>query len=142
MNADRAGMIRNVIISGFDYPETERRAEKLATRFDMLHYSTIYVPEPVYREDIMTCHIRRYEDDSFRYIRRREADVIYARTYLDACRNFDWMRSEGVIVVEDEDGDGNNPRFPQARARKFLEIQEEMGYVHAIIHCQSKPSVV
>lgn len=142
MKADRAVTVRSVIISGFDYPETERRAEKLALHFRMQHYSTIYVPEPVYREDVMTCHVRRFEEGSFRYIRRREADVIYAKTYLDACRNFDWMRPEGTVVVETGDADGNYPRFPQAKARKFLELQEEMGYVHAIIHCQAKSAEV
>ena len=140
MNADKT--VKNVIISGFDYSGTEKRAEKLASRFDLIQYSTVYVPESVYREDIMTCHVRQSDDDSFRYIRRREADIIYARTYLDACRNFDWMRSEGTVVVETEDPDGRYPKFPQARARRFLEIQEEMGYVRRIIRCKSIHAVV
>ena len=132
--------VRRVIISGFDYVKTEALARRLEEIYGMKECSIIYVPEEKYREDRMTAHMvasNGADGSIFRYIRRHEADVLYAGSDYDACRNFAWISPRGTILVENTDSSGANPRFPAEAAEKYLKAQAEMGYVRTLIHCKS-----
>ena len=137
--------VEKVIICGFDYDGTQKRAKMLADRFGMKYCNLLYVTDKSYREDDMICHMDGGGEEhvpEFRYIRLKEADAIYARTDTDACRHFDYLRPEGVIAVETDGNSGLNSQYSEDKAKRYLEIQAETGYVRRFIHCKYKTADV
>lgn len=139
MNRENEKKMNKVIICGFDFEQTQKRAEHISERYGPEEYSMTYVPTESHEDGGLICHMMADDDTgrNHRYIRLGGSDMIYARTPVDACRNFDFLRHEGLIEIENADIGGLNCPPAREEAFKYLKTLADKGDVRTLIHCKS-----
>ncbi|MDO4938377.1 MAG: hypothetical protein Q4E54_00235 [Lachnospiraceae bacterium] len=128
--------ITNAVICGFDAGETEKRADIIMKKYGMSEYELNFVSCPVQEDGGLICHMIAVDDtagDRY-YIHSGRADIIYARTPIEACRNFGFLRFGGTVEIETFDSGGFSPVMPQTESMNYIKTYEEMGAVQTIIH--------
>ncbi len=139
MNQDEKKKINRVIICGFDFEQTQKRAEYISERYGPEEYNMTYVPTESREDGGLICHMIGDGDNggNYQYIHLGSSDMIYARTPVDACRNFEFLRHDGLIEIEYADTEGKNCPPARKEALKYVKIFEEKGDVRTIIHCKT-----
>lgn len=127
-----------IIFAGFSMARTEKLVGKMAGRLKMQSTSSIYLPEEYYGHDRTLCHsCFGYDTDGAitgEYFVGGTADMIYAASDADAVRNISWLKTEGTVIVPKNNHSEEQERYAGDEIRRFLEKQEEYGFVRTLIH--------
>lgn len=127
-----------VIFAGFSYDNTEKLIVKMAKKLKKKASYGIYLPQKNYREDRMICHVCFADNPDIAaeegYFISGSADMICAAADRDAVRNISWLKTEGTVIILNNEGGKRTMEKNSTEMREFLQKQEEYGFVRTIIH--------
>ena len=126
-----------IVFAGFSTGKTEKLIGKMSERLKLPSTFSVYLQEKYYDHNRTLCHSSFFNDDGVitgECFMGGTADMIYAASDADAVRNISWLITEGTVIVPKNSHDEEQERYAGDEIRKFLEKQEEYGFVRTLIH--------